>query len=149
MWNKGTAHPMTQTMCFFIFQTLAWGAGLGGKQYSFQPHQGGKRWEHVGLRHWSRWKVCLVNRWSWRKPLGHKKTQEPVRSREMKVILVLIIIVIIIIVIIYAGSELQKTQFPSRPGGATWGRQIPIKVSLNVWSRWVWNPSRNVYICIF
>lgn len=50
----------------------------------------------------------------------------------MKVIPGNITIVIVIgISIFYAGSELQKSQFPSRPGGATWGRQIPIKVSLS------------------
>lgn len=38
--------------------------------------------------------------------------------------------VVVIILLIYAGGEFQKTQFPSLPGGATWGRQIPTKVSL-------------------
>lgn len=39
-------------------------------------------------------------------------------------------VVVIVVVLVDAGSGFQKSQFPSLPGGATWGRQIPTKVSL-------------------
>lgn len=37
---------------------------------------------------------------------------------------------VVLIVVVDAGCGFQKSQFPSLPGEATWGRQTPTKVSL-------------------
>lgn len=48
----------------------------------------------------------------------------------MKVAAAAGVVLIVVVVLVDAGCGFQKSQFPSLPGGATWGRQTPTKVSL-------------------
>lgn len=48
----------------------------------------------------------------------------------MKVAAAAAVVLIVVVVLVDAGCGFQKSQFPSLPGGATWGRQTPTKVSL-------------------